>query len=958
MKAHSQAFKNNIVLFGKEINSKITYIIENVEYELSNEDLNSITPNFNSSILKSAMRGLKIDSNIEIPKDTIVHLEFGVKVREASGNDDGYDYINYGDYIVKDVEKQEDTNSYLIQCYDFMLKSMKDYEPMNITYPISIRNYINAICQHLGLQFKNINDTFANYDKIIQNELYLSYNSESQTWSSLDYTFRDVLDELAQVTGSTICIDIETNKLEVRYITLTEGKNKFDKENIEWYRNNSGNWGSHANNSNIRIKTQEFAIEGNKTYTISGYPNNVNFLQVKMYDINHNNLGNATKNNDTFTLVQNACYIFVLFGGENFTNETNELMKNANIQIEEGNIATEYVPFSQGDTIDEQFLKDVNVNFGEKFGPVNTIVLSRSAGADNVYYPAVLPEDPKEIKISDNQIMNGNDRADYLPDLYNVLNGLEYYTNDFSSTGICYYDICDRYAVKIDENIYSCVMFNDEVDITQGLEENVYTDLPEETNTDYTKADKDDRKINQTYIMVDKQNGVIESLAKRIVIVSKILNGVGQVQLENAHAGMLHKLSISGQISLLFPQSESNLYGYPLVPSDSLVPSNNLVPSSPVPYGNEILYPSSDLYSKSSILLIDDVEYKLDFDFLNYYSATVFDEFVYEDGECKIIRRVGIDSQGNKYALDNEIIEQRTPIELNVDTESIIKLKSFNNTIFNVEYLLENEYTNTFATQVEVHSQITQTNNKIEAAIEGVADENGKINGASILLAVNKDGSEAKLDADKIALEGYTTINKNFKIDLEGNMEVNNGKFNGLINAGSIEVKGYTEQDPYIRIGDMENDGGMHPYGTTIWDNGITVADYRDGNNPVIRTETSHNYAELNGGEVNAFAFNNVSLAEKKKDFELLESGLDILKNIDIYKYFYKDENQEKKHIGVVIGDKYKYSKEITTQDNKEIDLYSFISVCCKAIQEQQIEIENLKKEMEELKDGFSRISK
>ena len=30
--------------------------------------------------------------------------------------------------------------------------------------------------------------------------------------------------------------------------------------------------------------------------------------------------------------------------------------------------------------------------------------------------------------------------------------------------------------------------------------------MPEETETDYTKADKTDRRINQTYLIVDKQN--------------------------------------------------------------------------------------------------------------------------------------------------------------------------------------------------------------------------------------------------------------------------------------------------------------------------------------------------------------------------------------------------------------------------------------------------------------------
>ena len=76
--------------------------------------------------------------------------------------------------------------------------------------------------------------------------------------------------------------------------------------------------------------------------------------------------------------------------------------------------------------------------------------------------------------------MNRNDRSDYLPDIFSKLGGLEYYLNDFSSTGICYYDLCDRYTINIGEEYYSCVMLNDEINITQGLEENIYTEMPEQ----------------------------------------------------------------------------------------------------------------------------------------------------------------------------------------------------------------------------------------------------------------------------------------------------------------------------------------------------------------------------------------------------------------------------------------------------------------------------------------------
>ena len=373
MKTHTSSFKEQIKEMGRELNSLITF--DGVE--LGAEQLNSITPSFESSILKSAMKMLEIDSNVEIPKGSVVNYKFGVKINGA------YEYLNFGNYIVYSVEKQEDTMSYKVICYDKMLNTMKEYTTLqNGAFPMTVRDYINNLCLDCGLEFKNAGGEFANYNKIIESDLY----------ANLDYTYRDIFDELSAVTGSVICLDKDDN-VEVRYVRETL------------------------------------------------------------------------------------------------------------------------------DTIDEEYLKDININFGEKYGPVNSIVLSRSGESDNVYLrdeQSVSTNGLTELKIVDNQIMNWNNRADYLPDILEKLNGLEYYTNDFSSTGITYYDICDTYNIKIGDNTYSCVMFNDEILVTQGLEENVFTEMPEETKTDYSKSDKDDRRINRAYIIVDKQNQQINALLNKV----------------------------------------------------------------------------------------------------------------------------------------------------------------------------------------------------------------------------------------------------------------------------------------------------------------------------------------------------------------------------------------------------------------------------------------------------------
>ena len=423
MIAHSNQFKENIKNLGRELDSKITF----GSTVLGNEELNTVTPIFQGGLLKSVMKQLDVDSNVDIPIGTEINYKFGVKVGKT------YEYLDFGNYIVYSSEKQEDTNSYTIVCYDKMLKSMVDYQDLGITYPVTIRDYINKIAQFMGVEFANKSTTFTNYNKEIPSELFLQEDG-----GSLDYTFRDVLDQLSQVVAGAICINKE-DKLEVRYV-----------------------------------------------------------------------------------------------------NETN-------------------------DTIDEEFLKDINVNFGEKYGPINSIVLSRSGESDNVYIQdedSIEKNGLHELKIKDNQIMNFNDRSQYLEGILNRLKGLEFFINDFASTGICYYELYDKYNVQVNDTNYSCIMLNDEILITQGLVENIYVDKPEETKTDYKKADKVDRQINSAYIIVDKRIGEIESkINQTSEVVGELEDSISYFSVELAQ-NSLTVASNANNTPIISKVYEVPYYGY------------------------------------------------------------------------------------------------------------------------------------------------------------------------------------------------------------------------------------------------------------------------------------------------------------------------------------------------------------------------------------------------------------
>lgn len=136
---------------------------------------------------------------------------------------------------------------------------------------------------------------------------------------------------------------------------------------------------------------------------------------------------------------------------------------------------------------------------------------------------------------------------------------------------------------------------------------------------------------------------------------------------------------------------------------------------------------------------------------------------------------------------------------------------------------------------------------------------------------------------------------------------------------------------------------------------GIVVADPDDY---VTAGDTPGVYIDKTGkikatGTVTCNSVVQTSLEKNKKNIEKYKNkALDTIKNIDIYKYNLNEENDDdKKHIGFIIGEKYNYSQEITSMDNKGVDNYSFTSLLCKAIQEQQEQIEELQKEIKLLKE-------
>lgn len=180
-------------------------------------------------------------------------------------------------------------------------------------------------------------------------------------------------------------------------------------------------------------------------------------------------------------------------------------------------------PTDTGETIDENDLEKLTI--GKKIGAYNTIVLGRSPQEDNIYYPSASPASGRiSIRIDNNQIMDRN-RSDFIEEIYNHINGLSYYVFDYKSFGFGYYEFGDIVTLKdLHENEYKTILFNITVEITSGIKEKANTKEPKYSETKYQYATSIEKRITNTEIITNKQEGKIQEIIEEQIGASSRMN--------------------------------------------------------------------------------------------------------------------------------------------------------------------------------------------------------------------------------------------------------------------------------------------------------------------------------------------------------------------------------------------------------------------------------------------------
>lgn len=230
------------------------------------------------------------------------------------------------------------------------------------------------------------------------------------------------------------------------------------------------------------------------------------------------------------------------------------------------------------------------------------------------------------------------------------------------------------------------------------------------------RQDKYEDKLSEIEVSLDGISQKVETVAD----LTRETTGNKTITLTDCVAGNLLKLQIFGN---------NRVFDF-LYPADNLYPADDLFPG-----GNSYI---TVTYEDGTVK-----QYDLGVDEVLRQNGDVQDEYILENNQAKVIRR--INSNGTIKAVPTEENLGEFNIELK-DGKNIITIKTYN-AIIKARYAIKNSYTDIFATKVEMESSITQTAEEINLEVRKKVDEN------EIISTINQSAERIQINANKVSLE-------------------------------------------------------------------------------------------------------------------------------------------------------------------------------------------------------------
>lgn len=534
---------------------------------------------FNGQLFKTIMKQVEITvKNANEIKDKDINFQYGLFINNK------FEYVDLGNYFIKDVEDSKKKDEITVTGYDRMIRFMKTFKQseLQLKYPCKMLKLVQKMCEVCGVELYSTD--FYNADLDVEEDFF----------TAQELTYRDVLEKIAQATLTTAFI--EDNKLNL-------------------------------------YKVSDDTIE----------------------------------------------------------------------------------------KIDKSYLTDLTIK--EKFGPVNVLVLGRGDVEDNIEETdkkSIEQNGRYEIRFDENEFIEFQ-REQVIKGMFEQIKELEYYAFEASDVGVMWLKPCSCIQLGDKENnFYKSYYLKANITINTGISSDIEAGLPETTNTEYKVTTKEEKKTLKVERLAKKNEGLIQDLvqenseqSQKLTKVEQTVDSISQkvsdiedlTQTTEGIKTVALADCIEGDLLELHIYGNNTVFDYITLDDDLVL--------------------SDDLYLQGdSLITVTDkdenkVEYELNVQEPLRQNSEVCDEFIFENGQAKVIRR--INKSGSTKA--KESVEDLGKLE--------IPLKEGTNTItinnytarIKAKYVIKSTYSDTFASRVEMNSAITQNSEKIMSEVNKKVDE-------------------------------------------------------------------------------------------------------------------------------------------------------------------------------------------------------------------------------------------
>lgn len=455
--------------------------------------------------------------------------------------------------------------------------------------------------------------------------------------------------------------------------------------------------------------------------------------EVELYSTNFFN-SDLVVNEDFFT-AQELTYRDVLEKIAQITLTTAFIKENKLYFCKPSNVVSQQ--------LDKSYISNLVVK--EKFGPLNALVLGRGSVEDNVESvdeESITQNGRCEIRFDENEFVQ-EQREKVIDNMFEQIKGLEYYSFEASDLGVMWLEPCDCIGLgDRDGNFYKTYYLKANIKFTTGIASNSEAEVPNEANTQYKVTSKAEKKTLKVERLAKKNEGLIQDLiqentetSEKLVKHEQDINGIkntvlniqdftrekeqnNNLFLDDIAAGEGYVLSFivygnsttfnSKDVTICAgtkPRGVGNLIYLITESGEDLLTED----------GQEFIVGEKSYYVKSQKVHLSDVLRNLKIN----DNTIVYDTLeVFQDGTIQVTRRIGIDSLGNKYILEKEVIEK-------LDEKFVLPSTSGENYFFIEEcealtyksrYIIQNDYSKTFLTKLELGTKIEQNAEHIRIA--------------------------------------------------------------------------------------------------------------------------------------------------------------------------------------------------------------------------------------------------